>query len=112
MHAEDVSPTLHTVGERGKRAREALAWRAPGERPDEVLARDRHQQRTTERMQAREVCEQRDPKGHYRKARAGELKNFTGTNGNYEPPKSPELIADSGSHSVAELSDAIEHMLS
>jgi bifunctional enzyme CysN/CysC len=59
-----------------------------------------------------EVCEQRDPKGHYRKARAGELKNFTGTNGGYEPPTAAELVVDSGSHSVAELSDAIEHMLS
>ena len=33
-----------------------------------------------------EVCEARDPKGHYRKARAGELKGFTGTDGGYQPP--------------------------
>jgi bifunctional enzyme CysN/CysC len=59
-----------------------------------------------------EICEQRDPKGHYRKARAGELKNFTGTNGEYEPPRSPDLIADSGAQSITELSDEIEHMLS
>jgi adenylylsulfate kinase len=38
-----------------------------------------------------EVCEQRDPKGLYRKARAGEIKNFTGISDPYEPPLSPEL---------------------
>ena len=39
-----------------------------------------------------EVCEQRDPKGLYKKARAGELKNFTGVDDPYEAPYSPELI--------------------
>jgi adenylylsulfate kinase len=38
-----------------------------------------------------EVCEQRDPKGLYRKARAGELKQFTGIDAPYEPPVHPEL---------------------
>lgn len=39
-----------------------------------------------------EECEQRDPKGLYKKARAGEIKNFTGVNDPYEPPLKPELI--------------------
>ena len=39
-----------------------------------------------------EVCEVRDPKGLYRKARAGELKGFTGIDDPYEPPLSPELV--------------------
>lgn len=38
------------------------------------------------------VCEARDPKGLYRKARAGELKGFTGIDDPYEPPLSPELV--------------------
>jgi len=38
-----------------------------------------------------EVCEQRDPKGLYAKARTGEIKNFTGISAPYEPPTKPEL---------------------
>lgn len=38
-----------------------------------------------------EVCESRDPKGLYRKARAGEIKGFTGIDDPYEPPESPEI---------------------
>ena len=40
------------------------------------------------------VAEARDPKGLYRKARAGELKNFTGVDSPYEPPEHPELRVD------------------
>src|SRR5437868_5412110 len=40
------------------------------------------------------VCEVRDPKGLYKKARAGELKNFTGIDDPYEPPAHPELTID------------------
>ena len=39
-----------------------------------------------------EVCEQRDPKGLYKKARAGEIKEFTGIDAPYEEPESPELV--------------------
>lgn len=39
-----------------------------------------------------EVCEQRDPKGLYAKARAGELKGFTGVDDPYEPPERPDLV--------------------
>jgi adenylylsulfate kinase len=39
-----------------------------------------------------EVCEQRDVKGLYRKARAGEIKNFTGIDSAYEIPSSPDII--------------------
>jgi len=42
------------------------------------------------------VCEQRDPKGLYKKARAGELKNFTGVDDPYEAPAKPELTIDAG----------------
>lgn len=39
-----------------------------------------------------EVCEQRDPKGLYARARAGELRGFTGIDDPYEPPTAPELV--------------------
>ena len=38
-----------------------------------------------------DVCEQRDPKGLYKKARAGEIKEFTGISAPYEAPENPEL---------------------
>ncbi|NQT12387.1 MAG: adenylyl-sulfate kinase [Planctomycetes bacterium] len=41
-----------------------------------------------------EVCESRDPKGLYKKVRAGELKGFTGIDAPYEPPQKPELVLD------------------
>ena len=41
-----------------------------------------------------ETCEQRDPKGLYKKARAGQLKNFTGIDDPYEAPLKPELTLD------------------
>lgn len=45
-----------------------------------------------------EVCEARDPKGLYKKARAGELKNFTGIDAPYEPPEHPDLRLESFRH--------------
>lgn len=41
-----------------------------------------------------EVCEKRDVKGLYRKARSGELKGFTGIDDPYEPPEKPEVVVD------------------
>jgi adenylylsulfate kinase len=41
-----------------------------------------------------ETCETRDPKGLYKKARAGQLKNFTGIDDPYEPPLKPEVTLD------------------
>ena len=42
------------------------------------------------------VCERRDPKGMYRQARRGKLKQFTGVSAPYEPPKKPALAIDTG----------------
>ena len=47
-----------------------------------------------------EVCEQRDPKGLYKKARAGEIKGFTGIDDPYEAPKKPELVLKTADLSV------------
>jgi bifunctional enzyme CysN/CysC len=49
-----------------------------------------------------EVCEQRDPKGLYKKARAGEIANFTGVSAPYEPPDRPELVVHTDKQTPAE----------
>jgi adenylylsulfate kinase len=54
-----------------------------------------------------EVCEARDPKGLYKKARAGELKGFTGIDDPYEPPEKPELVLRSAERSPDELADEV-----
>src|SRR5580693_1432997 len=50
-----------------------------------------------------ETCEKRDPKGLYKKARAGEIKNFTGISDPYEAPQKPELVLDSDSKGIDDL---------
>jgi adenylylsulfate kinase len=49
-----------------------------------------------------ETCESRDVKGLYKRARAGEIKNYTGINSPYEAPDNPELIIDTESESLEE----------
>jgi bifunctional enzyme CysN/CysC len=58
-----------------------------------------------------EVCESRDPKGHYAKARAGGLPAFTGIANDYQPPANCELTIDTSARSVADATDEIERML-
>src|ERR1700732_1484557 len=58
-----------------------------------------------------DICESRDPKGHYAKARAGQLSGFTGTGSDYQPPAQSELTIDTSNHSVGEVTDEIEQML-
>lgn len=48
------------------------------------------------------ACEQRDPKGLYKRARAGEISNFTGVNDPYEPPEQPELTLRTTDHAIQE----------
>ena len=50
-----------------------------------------------------EVCEGRDPKGLYKKARAGEIKGFTGIDDPYEEPLAPEIVVDSASRAPDDL---------
>lgn len=57
---------------------------------------------------ALEVCEDRDVKGLYKRARAGEIKEFTGISSPYEVPKNPELIVNTGGE---ELSDSVQHVI-
>ena len=49
-----------------------------------------------------EVCEERDVKGLYKKARKGEIKDFTGISSPYEIPSNPELIVNTGTNSLDE----------
>ena len=49
-----------------------------------------------------EVCEARDPKGLYKKARAGKILNFTGLSSPYEAPTNPELRIDTNKHTIEE----------
>ena len=49
-----------------------------------------------------QVCEQRDTKGLYAKARAGEIQEFTGISSPYEAPEAPELQLDTGSQSLGD----------
>lgn len=54
-----------------------------------------------------EICENRDPKGLYQKARAGLIRNFTGIDDPYEPPASPELTLNSGEQTPEQLANQV-----
>ncbi|MFP6574334.1 MAG: adenylyl-sulfate kinase, partial [Pirellulaceae bacterium] len=58
-----------------------------------------------------EVCEKRDPKGLYQRARAGELSGMTGIDAPYEPPKSPEIHLDASNTSADLLADQVVESL-
>ncbi|MEK3804172.1 adenylyl-sulfate kinase [Bacillus sp. FSL K6-1234] len=57
------------------------------------------------------VCEQRDPKGLYKKARNGEIKHFTGIDSPYEAPLSPDFIIESDQTSISDGADLIINAL-
>jgi adenylylsulfate kinase len=54
-----------------------------------------------------ETCEARDPKGLYKKARAGEIKGFTGIDDPYEAPEKPELVLDANTKGIDDLADEV-----
>jgi bifunctional enzyme CysN/CysC len=58
-----------------------------------------------------EVCEQRDPKGLYKKARNGQLPNMTGINSPYEPPLQPTLTITNDSKKLEAGVDALMNLL-
>jgi len=58
-----------------------------------------------------ETCEKRDPKGLYKKARAGEIKSFTGISDPYEAPEKPELTLDADKKGIDELAaEVVEYL--
>jgi bifunctional enzyme CysN/CysC len=54
-----------------------------------------------------EVCEARDPKGLYRKARGGEIQNFTGVSSPYEAPERPDVLLSGGEKEPSELAEEL-----
>jgi bifunctional enzyme CysN/CysC len=58
-----------------------------------------------------EECERRDPKGLYRKARAGEIRNFTGVDAPYERPEAPDIHLLSGGHRAEQLAEQLTAQL-
>ena len=58
-----------------------------------------------------ETCESRDPKGLYKKARAGEIADFTGISSPYEPPDQPELVLDANNTPPDELAEQVIEQL-
>ena len=58
-----------------------------------------------------ELAEQRDPKGLYKKARSGELTNFTGIDSPYEPPEHPALHLDTAAITPEEAAEAVIALL-
>jgi len=58
-----------------------------------------------------DVCETRDAKGLYKRARAGEIKEFTGISSPYETPISPELIVDTGFYTIDECVESVMELL-
>ncbi|MEY4210531.1 MAG: adenylyl-sulfate kinase, partial [Pseudomonadota bacterium] len=57
-----------------------------------------------------DVCESRDPKGLYAKARAGEVKEFTGISAPYEPPLNPDLVIDTSQLTMADHLDKLMNL--
>jgi adenylyl-sulfate kinase len=54
-----------------------------------------------------EVCEDRDPKGLYKKARAGQIKNFTGIDSEYEQPESPEITVNTAELDIEQCANLV-----
>lgn len=57
------------------------------------------------------VCEQRDPKGLYKKARAGEIKHFTGVDSTYEAPLNADIHVETEGHSIESCAEAVVNQL-
>jgi len=58
-----------------------------------------------------DVCETRDPKGLYKKARAGEIKDFTGIDAPYEQPSHAELVLDTGARTVEDCTNELTRLI-
>ncbi len=72
---------------------------------DRVLLRERFDAQDLIEVYCRcpaSVCAERDPKGHYAKARQGSLSGFTGVSAPYEPPLHPDIVLDTDQRSAAE----------
>jgi adenylyl-sulfate kinase len=57
------------------------------------------------------VCEERDPKGFYKRAREGQLQDFTGINAPYEAPMHPEISVDTGAYGIEDCINQLAKMV-
>ncbi|MDF3820166.1 adenylyl-sulfate kinase [Leptospira sp. 96542] len=105
--AEDRSENIRRIGEVGKLFVESgliaiASLISPFER-DRTMVRDLFQKNEFLEVYIStplQVCESRDPKGLYKKARIGEIPNFTGIGSPYEEPINPEIKIDTQSYNV------------
>lgn len=105
--AEDRTENIRRIGEVAKLFVDSgqivlTAFISPF-RQDRQLVRNKLEQDEFVEVYVRcplETCEQRDPKGLYKKARSGEIRDFTGIDSPYEPPLSPELVVDTEQYSI------------
>jgi adenylylsulfate kinase len=114
--AEDREENIRRIGEVAKLFADAgvitmTSFISPYRR-DRDLARDLHHEAGLGFIEifvdtSLEVCEERDPKGLYQKARRGELKGFTGIDDPYEAPLHPELIVNTERFTPEELTAQI-----
>lgn len=118
--AEDRAENIRRIGEVARLFADsgaiALTAFISPYRADRDLVREIHQKDNLAFLEVFvdtpiEVCEQRDPKGLYKKARAGEIKGFTGIDDPYEPPASPELVLKPETMSVQQSVDAVMGLL-
>jgi adenylylsulfate kinase len=109
--AEDRAENIRRIGEVAKLFTDAgmitMSSFISPYRADRDLVRELHKESGLPFLEVfvdcpLEVAEERDPKGLYKKARAGEIKGFTGIDDPYEAPASPELHIRTDQHSVAE----------
>ena len=106
--AADRTENIRRIGEVAKLFAESGAlvltafispYREDREHVREIMARDRDFMEVFVSCPV-EVCEARDPKGLYKKARAGEIPNFTGIDAPYEEPEAPEVVLETDVHDV------------
>lgn len=114
--AEDRTENIRRIGEIAKLFVDAgvivLSSFVSPYRADRELVRRLHQDAGMAFLEVHvevplAVAEQRDPKGLYRKARAGQLKNFTGIDSPYEEPEAPEIRIDTTAMTVEQAADLI-----
>lgn len=105
--AADRSENLRRIGEMSKLFLDAgiitLAAFVSPSSADRMFVRNMMQDAEFFEIYCRcsvDICERRDVKGMYKRARAGALANFTGVDGSYEPPADADLVVDTGTHSL------------
>ncbi|MGP1308630.1 MAG: adenylyl-sulfate kinase [Phycisphaerales bacterium] len=118
--AEDRAENIRRIGEVAKLFADsgtlALTSFISPYRADRDMCRELHKKDNLDFIEVFvdtpiELCEKRDPKGLYKKARAGEIKGFTGIDDPYEAPEKPELVLTPETMSVQNSVDACVEML-